>query len=56
MTCSDQWIPFNPLLQSDPDPSLGADKRAVDGLGIFLVKKTTDDVRYRCQAGAISCS
>ena len=43
--------PFNPLERDDPDVSLSAAERAVGGLGIFLVKKTMDEVRYRRQDG-----
>ena len=42
----DNGIEFNPLEKQDPDVTLSADDRLVGGLGIFIVKKTMDDVRY----------
>ncbi|GMO59785.1 MAG: ATP-binding protein [Termitinemataceae bacterium] len=37
---------FNPLLHDDPDISIPLAEREIGGLGIFLVKKSMDDVRY----------
>ena len=48
---TDKGIPYNPLLLKDPDISLSADERSVGGLGIFLVRKTMDDVRYAYENG-----
>lgn len=42
----DEGIPYNPLLNEDPDISLNAEERTIGGLGIYVVKKTMDDVRY----------
>ncbi len=47
ITFIDSGVPFNPLLLKDPDVTLSAEKRGVGGLGIFLVKKTMDAIRYR---------
>lgn len=47
LTFRDRGAPFNPLEKDDPDVTLGADERPVGGLGIFLVKKSMDDVRYQ---------
>ena len=44
---SDSGKPFNPLEKPDPDVTLSADERTVGGLGIFMVKKSMDDVSYR---------
>ena len=46
ITFIDQGVPFDPLLQDDPDTTLGADERKIGGLGIFLVRKTMDSVSY----------
>ena len=46
LTFTDQGVPFNPLEKEDPDVTLSAEKRAIGGLGIFLVKKTMDGVEY----------
>ena len=42
----DRGTPFNPLERRDPDISLSAEERNIGGLGIFMVKKTMDDVTY----------
>ncbi|MCQ2427939.1 MAG: SpoIIE family protein phosphatase [Clostridia bacterium] len=42
----DYGVPFNPLKKADPDITLDADSRQIGGLGIFMVKKTMDEVRY----------
>lgn len=46
LTFIDAGIPYNPLQKDDPDITLSAEERKIGGLGIFLVKKTMDDVRY----------
>jgi anti-sigma regulatory factor (Ser/Thr protein kinase) len=43
--------PFNPLERSDPDITLSARDRKIGGLGIFMVKKSMDDVRYEYREG-----
>lgn len=43
----DAGMPFNPLAKEDPDTSLSINERGIGGLGIFIVKKTMDDVYYR---------
>ena len=43
----DKGKPYNPLDTTDPDITLGAEERAVGGLGIFMVKKIMDTVEYR---------
>ena len=43
----DSGKPFNPLLREDPDTKLDAAHRGIGGLGIFVVKKTMDEVSYR---------
>lgn len=37
---------FNPLEQKDPDVTLEAKEREIGGLGIYLVKKSTDFAYY----------
>ena len=46
LTFVDGGKPYNPLENKDPDVSLPAEEREIGGLGIFLVKKTMDDVQY----------
>ena len=47
----DNGIPFNPMEQPEPDVTLPIEKRQIGGLGIFLVRKTMDDVDYRREDG-----
>ena len=48
-TFLDHGIPYDPLEKTDPDTTLAAENRSVGGLGIFLVKKTMDEIQYqRC--------
>ncbi|MBO7662737.1 MAG: SpoIIE family protein phosphatase [Clostridia bacterium] len=46
ITFMDQGAPFDPLIRPDPDVTLSAQERSIGGLGIYLVKKSMDDVRY----------
>ena len=48
---TDSGIPFDPTLRPDPDITLGADERQIGGLGIHIVKKTMDEVRYEYSGG-----
>ena len=51
ITFLDRGIPYNPLKNEDPDVTLSAEDRQVGGLGIFLVKKTMDVVKYEYRNG-----
>ena len=51
ITFIDHGVPYDPLAREDPDVTLSAEERAVGGLGIFLVKKTMDDIRYEYRDG-----
>ena len=42
----DNGIPYNPLEKTDPNTGLTAEEREVGGLGIFIVKKSMDDMLY----------
>ena len=42
----DGGIAFNPLAKDDPDITLSAEERSIGGLGIFMVKKSMDEVLY----------
>ena len=46
LTFRDHGAPFNPLEREDPDVSLSADERPIGGLGIYMVKKSMDEVNY----------
>lgn len=43
---TDSGVPFNPLEKPDPDVTLSAKERKIGGLGIFMMKKTMDEVFY----------
>lgn len=47
ITFEDWGVPYNPLEKPDPDVTLSAEERNVGGLGIFIVKKTMDAVKYK---------
>jgi len=47
----DQGKPYNPLERIDADITLNAEERAIGGLGILLVKKTMDNVKYEYKDG-----
>jgi anti-sigma regulatory factor (Ser/Thr protein kinase) len=51
LTFIDKGIPYDPLAKPDPDVALEVEKRSVGGLGIFLVKKTMDDMIYARRDG-----
>jgi len=46
MSFSDNGKQYNPLEKEDPDTSLSAEERDVGGLGIFIVKKSMDNMFY----------
>ncbi len=47
----DNGKPYNPLAKEDPDVTLSAEERQIGGLGIYMVKKSMDDVIYEYQDG-----
>lgn len=47
----DNGIPYNPLKQKDPNTELSAEERDIGGLGIYLVKKSMDDMFYEYKNG-----
>ena len=51
ITFMDNGVPFDPLAKEDPDVTLAADERKIGGLGIFMTKKTMDDVTYEYKDG-----
>lgn len=51
ITFLDRGIPYDPLKKEDPDVSLSAQERTAGGLGIFLVKKSMDDILYEYKDG-----
>jgi anti-sigma regulatory factor (Ser/Thr protein kinase) len=51
ITFIDQGVPFDPLASDDPDTTLPIDQRPIGGLGIFLVKKSMDQISYEYRNG-----
>ena len=52
LTFIDNGIPYDPLAKEDPDITLSAEERQIGGLGIFMVKKSMDDVKYEYKDGS----
>ena len=46
-TFRDKGVAFDPLAKQDPDTTLSAEERQIGGLGIYIVKKTMDEVTYQ---------
>jgi sigma-B regulation protein RsbU (phosphoserine phosphatase) len=42
----DSGVPFDPTVMEKTDTTLSAEERQIGGLGIFMVKKSMDDVKY----------
>ena len=51
ITFIDSGKPFNPLSNEDPDITMSAEKRKIGGLGIFMIKKSTDSCSYERKDG-----
>ena len=51
LTFIDHGKPFDPLTADAPDTTLAAKQRRIGGLGVFMLKKTMDDIAYECRDG-----
>ena len=51
ITFIDNGIPYDPLAKKDPNIKLSAEERQIGGLGIYMVKKTMDDITYEYKDG-----
>jgi anti-sigma regulatory factor (Ser/Thr protein kinase) len=51
ITFKDSGTPYDPLVKPDPDVTLNAEERQIGGLGIYMVKKSMDDMRYEYKDG-----
>ncbi len=51
LTFLDHGVPYDPLKKDDPDITLSAEERQIGGLGIFLVKKSMDEIYYEYKDG-----
>ena len=48
---TDNGRPYDPTKQEEPDTTLSAEERSIGGLGIYMVKKTMDEVSYEYADG-----
>ena len=51
LTLADHGVPYDPLKKDDPDVTLSAEDREIGGLGIFIVKKSMDEMTYSYEDG-----
>ena len=51
ITFIDNGVPYDPLSKEDPDLTLSAEERKIGGLGIYLVKKSMDEITYEYKDG-----
>ena len=51
ITFIDGGVPYDPLKAADPDIALSAEERQLGGLGIYMVKKTMDEITYEYKDG-----
>ena len=51
LTFTDEGKPFDPLEREDPDVTLSAEEHKIGGLGIYIVKKTMDQMEYEYRRG-----
>ena len=47
----DNGIPYDPLKKEDPNTNLAAEDRQQGGLGIYMVKKSMDEISYEYKNG-----
>ena len=51
ITFIDNGVPYDPLAKVDPDITLSIEEREIGGLGIYMVKKSGDDIIYEYKNG-----
>ncbi len=51
ITFFDNGIPYDPTAKADPDITLSIEDREIGGLGIYMVKKSMDEVSYEYKDG-----
>ena len=51
ITFIDNGIPYDPLGKDDPDITLSVEEREIGGLGIYMVKKSMDEITYEYKDG-----
>lgn len=51
VTFIDNGVAYDPLAREDPDVGLSAEEREIGGLGIYMVKKSMDEISYEYKDG-----
>lgn len=51
ITFIDKGVPYDPLRNADPNVTLSAEERQIGGLGIYMVKKSMDEISYEYKNG-----
>ena len=51
VTFIDKGMPYDPLRAAEPDITLSAEERNLGGLGIYMVKKSMDEITYEHKDG-----
>lgn len=51
ITFIDKGVPYDPLAKEDPGMETVMDENSIGGLGIYMVKKSMDDVSYMYKDG-----
>ena len=51
ITFIDNGVSYDPLAKADPDTTLSAEERDIGGLGIYMVKKSMDEIAYEYKDG-----
>ncbi|MCH5258609.1 MAG: ATP-binding protein [Lachnospiraceae bacterium] len=51
ITFIDNGVQYDPLAKADPDTTLSAEEREIGGLGIYMVKKSMDEITYEYKNG-----
>ena len=51
ITFIDNGVPYDPLGKDDPDITLSTEEREIGGLGIYMVKKSMDEITYEYKDG-----
>ena len=51
ITFIDNGVPYDPIEKEDPDTTLSAEEREIGGLGIYMVKKSMDEITYEYKEG-----
>ena len=51
VTFIDKGMPYDPLKAAEPDITLSAEERQIGGLGIYMVRKSMDEISYEYKDG-----